>query len=89
MAAGLNVAAGQFILNNLAFLMSFGLTRDAALRLLMHFKGVILPSHAEYLAQMGSDDRLGKGMAVVAHNGRADMIYVQPRPMEAACLFGS
>lgn len=89
MAAGLNVAAGQFILNNLAFLMSFGLTRDAALRLLMHFKGVILPSHAEYLAQMGSDDKLGKGMAVVAHNGRADMVYVQPRPMEAACLFGS
>jgi hypothetical protein len=89
MAAGLNVAAGQFILNNLDFLMSFGVPRDAAVRLMEMFPGVILSSHVEFLTQMGSDDQLGKGMALIARNGRADTVYVQLRPIEAACLLGS
>lgn len=89
MAAGLNVTAGQFILNNISWLIAFGMKRDAAYRLATHFKDEILPSHAEFLARMGSDDRHGKGMAVVRSNGRADMVYWQLRPSEAEHLFGS
>jgi hypothetical protein len=89
MAAGLNVAAGQFILNNISWLVAFGMKRDAAYRLTGHFKDEILPSHAEFLARMGSDDRHGKGMAVVRANGKADMVYWQLRPSEAEHLFGS
>ena len=89
MTAGLNVAAGQFILNNAAWTLAYGLKRDAALRLAAHYKEEILPSHAHFLAQMGSDDRYGKGMAVIRANGRADMIYGQLRPSEAAHLLGS
>ena len=89
MAAGLNVAAGQFILNNVSWLVAFGMKRDAAYRLAAHFKDEILPSHAEFLARMGSDDRHGKGMAVVRANGKADMVYWQLRPSEAEHLFGS
>lgn len=89
MSAGLNVAAGQFILNNTAWTLAYGLKRDAAFRLAAHYKEEILPSHANFLAQMGSDDRYGKGMAVIRANGRADMIYGQLRPGEAAHLLGS
>jgi hypothetical protein len=89
MAAGLNVAAGQLIINNLDFLMSFGLPRDAAVRLMEMFPGVILSSHVEFLTRMGSDDQLGKGMALIARSGRADTVYIQLRPIEAACLLGS
>jgi hypothetical protein len=89
MAAGTNVTAGQFILNNIQLLIPFGLTRDAAERLGRYFKGVLMPSHVEFLTRIGSDDRHGKGMAVVAHNGRADMVYWQLRRIEAACLLGS
>ena len=89
MAAGLNVAAGQFILNNISWLIAFGMKRDAAYRLAHHFKDEILPSHAEFLARMGSDDRYGKGMAVVRAGGKADMVYWQLRPSEAEHLFGS
>ena len=89
MAAGLNVAAGQFILNNVSWLVAFGMKRDAAFRLAAHFKDEILPSHAEFLARMGSDDRHGKGMAVVRSGGKADTVYWQLRPSEAASLFGS
>jgi hypothetical protein len=89
MTAGLNVAAGQFILNNVSWLVAFGMKRDAAYRLAAHFKDEILPSHAEFLARMGSDDRHGKGMAVVRANGKADMVYWQLRPSEAEHLFGS
>ena len=89
MAAGTNVTAGQFILNNSSWLISFGTKRDAAYRLAKHFKDEILPSHAEFLARMGSDDRHGKGMAVIRANGKADMIYFQLRPIEMDCLFGS
>jgi hypothetical protein len=38
---------------------------------------------------MGSDDRHGKGMAVVRANGKADMVYFQLRPIEAEYLLGS
>jgi hypothetical protein len=48
-----------------------------------------MPSHAEFLARTGSDDRHGKGMAIIAHDGRADMVYWQLRQLEAACLLGS
>lgn len=85
----MNVAAGQFILNNTAWTLAYGLKRDAAFCLAAHYKEEILPSHANFLAQMGSDDRYGKGMAVIRANGRADMIYGQLRPGEAAHLLGS
>lgn len=89
MAAGTNVTAGQFILNNISWLIAFGMKRDAAYRLAEHYKDEILSSHAEFLARMGSDDRQGKGMAVVRANGKADMVYFQLRPIEAERLFGS
>lgn len=89
MAAGLNIAAGQFILNNVSWTVAFGMKRDAAYRLATHYKDEILPSHAEFLARMGSDDRQGKGMAVVRANGKADMVYWQLRPLEAEQLIGS
>ncbi|MFZ1400350.1 MAG: hypothetical protein WAS33_25830, partial [Candidatus Promineifilaceae bacterium] len=68
MATGTNVTAGQFILNNVSFTIAFGMKRDAAYRLAEHYKDEILPSHAVFLARMGSDDRHGKGMAVVRFN---------------------
>lgn len=89
MAAGINVAAGQFILNNVSWTIAFGMKRDAAYRLASHYKDEILPSHAEFLAQVGSDDRHGQGMAIVRANGKADMVYCQFRPTEAKHLFGS
>ena len=89
MAAGLNIAAGQFIINNVSWTIAFGMKRDAAYRLAQHYKDEILPSHAEFLARMGSDDRHGKGMAVVRANGKADMVYFQLRPIEAEYLLGS
>jgi hypothetical protein len=89
MATGTNVTAGQFILNNSSWLIAYGLLRDAAFRLTAHFKDEILPSHAEFLARMGSDDRHGQGMAVVRANGKADMVYFQLRPVEAEHLLGS
>jgi hypothetical protein len=89
MAAGMDIAAGQFILNNISWLMAFGMKRDAAYRLARHFRNEILPSHAEFLAQMGSDVDHGKGMAVVRADGKADMVYFQLRPSEARHLFGS
>ena len=63
--------------------------RDAAYRLARLFKDEILPSHAEFLTRMGSDDRHGNGMAVVLWGGKADMVYFQLRPIEAEYLFGS
>jgi len=89
MTAGLNIAAGQFIINNVSWTIAFGMKRDAAYRLVKHYKDEILPSQAEFLARMGSDDRHGKGMAVVRANGKADMVYFQLRPIEAEYLFGS
>ncbi|MCL4266129.1 MAG: hypothetical protein KJ069_23165 [Anaerolineae bacterium] len=89
MATGLNITAGQFMLNNVTWLIIFGMKRGAAYRLVHHYKDEILPSHAEFLARMGSDDRHGKGMAVVRANGKADMVYLQLRPIEAEYLLGS
>lgn len=89
MATGTNVTAGQFIINNVSWTVAFGMKRDAAYRLAEHYKDEILPSHAEFLARMGSDDRHGKGMAVVRANGKADMVYFQLRPIESEALFGS
>lgn len=89
MATGTNVTAGQFIINNVSWTIAYGMKRDAAYRLADHYKDEILPSHAEFLARMGSDDRHGKGMAVVRANGKADMVYFQLRPIEAESLFGS
>jgi hypothetical protein len=39
MAAGLNIAAGQFILNNVSWTIAFGMKRDAAYRLAEHARG--------------------------------------------------
>ncbi len=89
MAAGMNIVAGQFILNNTSFGIYFGMKRDAAYRLASHYKEEVLPSHAEFLARVGSDDEHGKGMVVVRYNGRADKVYIQLRPGEADCLIGS
>jgi hypothetical protein len=89
MSAGLNLAAGNFILHNLAWLLTHGSSRDVAERLLSLYVDEFLRSHAEFLVRMGSDDRYGKGMAVIRANGRADMIYLQLRPTEAQYLLGS
>ena len=89
MATGTNVTAGQFIVNNVSWIIAYGMKRDAAYRLAKHYKDEILPSHAEFLARMGSDDRHGKGMAVVRFNGKADMVFFQLRPIEAEYLLGS
>lgn len=89
MAAGLNIAAGQFIINNVSWTIAFGMKRDAAFRLGSHYVDEILPSHSEFLARMGSDDKQGKGMAIVRANGKTDMVYFKLRPMEAEALFGS
>ena len=89
MATGLNVTAGQFILNNVSWTIAFGMKRDAALRLASHYKDEILPSHAAFLARMNGDSRHGKGMAVIRANGKADMVYFQLRPLEAEHLLGS
>ena len=89
MAAGLDIAAGQFILNNVSWTVAFGMKRDAAYRLAQHYRHEILPSHAEFLAQMGSEVDHGKGMAVVRAGGKADMVYWQLRPSEAKHLLGS
>jgi len=89
MAAGINVAAGQFILNNVTWNLLLGMARDKAYELLRIYKDEILPSHAEHLARTGSDDRYGKGMAVIRKNGKSDMVYLQLRPFEAEHLLGS
>lgn len=89
MSSGLDVAAGQFILNNIQLLVTLGLTHKAAERLMRQFPEEILPSHAQFLSQMGSDKEMGKGMAVIRFNGKADMVYAKLRPMEAEILFGS
>jgi len=89
MAGGQNITAGKFILNNISWLMSFGLLLEAAYRLAAQYKNEILPAHAEFLARAGSDDRHGKGMAVIRFNGKADTVYCQLRPFEQQYLFGS
>ena len=89
MATGQNITAGQFILNNTPLGIIFGTKRAAAFRLSDHYKDEILRSQAEWVARMGSDERHGKGMALIRFNGRADMVYFQLRPLEAAYLLGS
>ena len=84
-----DVASGQFILNNISWVLSFGLKREAAYRLQQQYPTSILPSHAQFLANMGADHDRGKGMAVVSYNGKADTLYLKLRPMEANALFGS
>ena len=81
--------AGIFILNNLAWLVTFGKNRDQALRLQRIFPSEFRDAHVEYVALAGSDDKHGKGMAVILNGGRADMIYCQLRPLEQQYLFGS
>ncbi|MEI2609552.1 MAG: hypothetical protein V9G20_13065 [Candidatus Promineifilaceae bacterium] len=81
--------AGIFILNNLAWLVTFGKNRDQALRLQRIFPSEFRDAHVEYVALAGSDDKHGKGMAVILNGGRADMIYCQLRPLEQRYLFGS
>ena len=88
-AGGLNIAAGQFIINNVSWTIVFGMKRDASYRLMNHYPDEILPTHAEFLARMGSDDKFGKGMSVVRYNGKANMVYWKLRPMEEDALFGS
>lgn len=84
-----DVASGQFILNNIAWVLSFGLKREAAFRLQQQYPTAILPSHAQFLANMGADQERGKGMAVISYNGKAETLYLKLRPMEADALFGS
>ncbi|MBK9055823.1 MAG: hypothetical protein IPL78_34445 [Chloroflexi bacterium] len=81
--------AGIFILNNLAWLVTFGKNRDQALRLQRIFPSEFRDAHVEYVALAGSDDKHGKGLAVILNGGRADMIYCQLRPLEQRYLFGS
>ena len=89
MAGGQNITAGQFIINNVSFVLPFGMKRAAAYRLTHHYKDEILPVHAEFLTRAGSDDRHGKGMAVIRFNGKADTVYFQLRPLEQQYLLGS
>jgi Cdc6-like AAA superfamily ATPase len=88
-AGGQNITAGQFMINNVSWTIIFGVKRDAAYRLMNHYPDEILPTHAEFLARMGSKEDYGKGMAIVRYNGRADMVYWKLRPMEEEALFGS
>ncbi|MEJ2750820.1 MAG: hypothetical protein P8183_23370, partial [Anaerolineae bacterium] len=89
MAAGLDVPSGQFILNNVPFVLPFGLKADAAERLGQHFKGILLSVHVGFLARMGSENDYGKGMAVIIYEGKAEMVYFKLRPSEADHLLGS
>jgi hypothetical protein len=88
MNAGINVAAGQFIINNVTWLGSMGLTAEKSADLAEQ-RDEIMPAHVLFLTRMGSDDRHGKGMAIFCFNGRADKVFLQLRPLEAQFLLGS
>lgn len=81
--------AGAFILANIAWLLTFGKSRDQAMRLHRLFPNEFLTAHVDFTALAGSDDKHGKGLAVLLNGGRADMIYCQLRPLEQRYLFGS
>ncbi len=81
--------AGAFILANIAWLLTFGKSRDQAMRLHRIFPNEFLTAHVDFTALAGSDDKHGKGLAVLLNSGRADMIYCHLRPLEQRFLFGS
>ena len=89
MAAGLNIAAGQFIINNVSWTIAFGMKRDAAYRLVKHYKDEILPSRLSSWPGWAAMTGTAKAWAVVRANGKADMVYFQLRPIEAEYFFGS
>ncbi len=90
MNAGLDVASGVYIINNTQWVLSFGLKRSAAERLALQYPGAFLPTHVDFLDEMGSrTDANAKGMGVLLYQNRAEMIYMQLRPREAATLLGS
>ncbi len=90
MNAGLDVASGVYIINNTQWVLSFGLKRSAAERLALQYPGAFLPTHVDFLDEMGSrTDANAKGMGVLIYQNRAEMLYMQLRPREASALLGS
>ena len=81
--------AGQLILHNLAWVMAFGLAQAATQAVDYWFKDQILPSQVTFLIQAGSDERFGKGKALILVNGKADKVFWQLRPLEMTYLLGS
>ncbi|MBK8989716.1 MAG: hypothetical protein IPM39_27270 [Chloroflexi bacterium] len=89
MQAGINVAAGQMILDNLAWSVTFPLPEKAAARFAQQYPGEILSSHVQFLARYSSNKEAGAGRAVVRYKGRAEKVQMVLRPMERQCLLGS
>ncbi|HFC11388.1 MAG TPA: DUF853 family protein [Anaerolineae bacterium] len=87
---GLDITSGVYIINNTQWVLSFGLKRSAAERLAQQYPGAFLPTHVEFLDEMGSRTDAGaKGMGVIIYQNRVEMIYMQLRPREATQLLGS
>lgn len=89
MQAGINVAAGQMILDNLAWSVTFPLPEKAAARIARQYPGEILSSHVQYLARFSSNKEAGAGRAIVRYKGRAEKVQMALRPMERHWLLGS
>lgn len=89
MQAGINVAAGQMILANLTWSITFPLPENAAARLARQYPGEILASHVHFLARFSSNKEAGAGRAVLRYRGKAEKVRVVLRPMEAKYLLGS
>ena len=89
MQAGINVAAGQMILDNLAWSVTFPLPEKAAARFARQYPGEILTSHVHFLARFSSNKEVGAGRAVVRYKGRAEKVQMVLRPMERKHLLGS
>lgn len=89
-ASGQDITAGQLILNNLSWLVSFGLEARAALQL-GDFYDDILPHHVSFLTDMGKPDKENrdKGMAIFRMDGVTRTMYCLLRPIEYQNLLGS
>lgn len=89
MQAGINVAAGQMILDNLTWSVVFPLPEKAAARFARQYPGEILSSHVQFLARTSSSKEVGAGRAVLRYRGKAEKVQVVLRPMEQKHLLGS
>lgn len=89
MQAGINVAAGKMILDNLSWSATFPLPENAAARFARQYPGEILSAHVRFLARLASNKEAGAGQAVIRYKGKADKVRVLLRPMEQKYLLGS
>ncbi|MEZ4641747.1 MAG: hypothetical protein R3E31_03220 [Chloroflexota bacterium] len=89
MQAGINVAAGKMILDNLSWSATFPLPENAAARFARQYPGEILSAHVRFLARLASNKEAGAGQAVIRYKGKADKVRVLLRPMEQRYLLGS